>query len=628
MCGFVGYWNPNGFNEDEARALIKRMTDTIIHRGPDDEGYFIDADAGIALGFRRLSIIDLSKAGHQPMHSHCGRYVIVFNGEIYNHKELRKELEQGGYRYQWRGHSDTETLITCIAKWGLEKTLTKLNGMFAFVLFDKEDRKLFMARDRAGEKPLFYSQLNNRLFFASEMKAMMADPSFPRILDNESLDYYLAYGYSPGDRSMLQGVNKLRPAHTLVFSLETKNLNVWRYWEPPLYRESTNKKVDENELLEELESLLEDSVRRQMEADVPVGILLSGGVDSSLVTAMAVRSNKKVKTFTISFPGYGKYDESEHARRIANHFGTEHTVLEAEKSTVELLPMLARQFDEPIVDSSMIPTYLVSNLIKQHCTVALGGDGGDELFGGYSLYNRFLKIKPLLYLPSIARNTISNSSLKLLPHGFMGRNWLASLNDICIKKNLLLLITQFDSITRQALLNDKLNRRRFAESTRKMQALYSGNIIQQETRLDFENYLPEDILVKVDRTSMLNSLEIRAPILDYHLIEFAYGKVPSCLKATKSKRKLLLKILTKKLLPPDFNRQRKQGFSIPITTWLKQDHWNSFFKNVLFETDNPMFDRKVVQDIFNNLSQCDATGERVFSLVFFELWRKEYQISI
>jgi len=235
MCGFVGFWNPRDFNPDEARSLIKRMTDTLIHRGPDDEGYYIDNDAALVLGFRRLSIIDLSEAGHQPMVSHCGRYVIVFNGEIYNHKELRKELEQSGCRIEWRGHSDTETLITCLAEWGLEKTLSKLNGMFAFVLYDKAERKLFMARDRAGEKPLFYCIRERSICFASELKALMADPAFPRKLDKESLDYYLAYGYTPRDRSMLKGVNKLPPAHALVFSLETQDVKVWRYWEPPIY---------------------------------------------------------------------------------------------------------------------------------------------------------------------------------------------------------------------------------------------------------------------------------------------------------------------------------------------------------------------------------------------------------
>jgi asparagine synthase (glutamine-hydrolysing) len=628
MCGFVGFWNPRDFNADDARSLIRRMTDTIIHRGPDDEGYYIDNDAALALGFRRLSIIDLSEAGRQPMHSHCGRYVIVFNGEIYNHKELRKELDQSGCRIEWRGHSDTETLVTCLAEWGLDKTLTKLNGMFAFVLYDKSAKKLFMARDRAGEKPLFYSIRERSICFASELKALMANPSFPRKLDKDSLDYYLAYGYTPGDRCMLKGVNKLPPAHALEFSLETQDTKVWRYWEPPLYQEDANKKVDENELLEELESLLEDSVKRQMEADVPVGILLSGGVDSSLVTAMAVRSHKQVKTFTISFPGYGQYNESEHAKLIANHFGTEHIDLEAKDSTIDLLPILARQFDEPLVDSSMLPTYIVSHLIKKHCTVALGGDGGDELFGGYSIYNRFMKIQQLLRLPGFIRNTTSLISGKLLPFGFIGRNWLASLNDNCLNREFPLLITQFDRFTRQALLNNGMIWQTKAESIRKNNAKYSGDIVQQATRLDFDNYLPEDILVKVDRASMLNSLEVRAPLLDYRLIEFAFGKVPSILKATKNTRKVLLKLLTSKLLPSDFDQQRKQGFSIPITTWLKQDQWNSFFKNILFETDNSLFDRKVVKDIFNNLSQCDANGERVFSIVFFELWRKEYNINI
>ncbi|NTW32418.1 MAG: asparagine synthase (glutamine-hydrolyzing) [Bacteroidetes bacterium] len=626
MCGFVGFWNPRDFNADDARSLIKRMTDTIIHRGPDDEGYYIDNDAALALGFRRLSIIDLSEAGHQPMHSHCGRYVIVFNGEIYNHRELRRELEQSGCRIEWRGHSDTETLITCLAEWGLEKTLTKLNGMFAFVLYDKSARKLFMARDRAGEKPLFYSIRERSICFASELKALMANPSFPRKIDKESLDYYLAYGYTPGDRCMLKGVNKLPPAHALEFSLETQDIKVWRYWEPPLYQEDANKKVDENELLEELESLLEDSVKRQMEADVPVGILLSGGVDSSLVTAMAVRSHKKVKTFTIGFPGYGKYDESEHARLIANHFGTEHIELEAPQTSLELLPDLARQFDEPIVDSSMIPTYLVSNLIKQHCTVALGGDGGDELFGGYQHYDRFLRIQHLLKLPDFVRSTTAFISGKLLPIGFKGRNWMGSLGNNCLSNGLPLIVSHMDCLTRQELLKNGTKWQTKAEKIQKQTAMYAGDIIQQATRMDFEHFLSSDILVKVDRASMLNSLEVRAPLLDYRLIEFAFGKVPSLLKTSASDRKVLLKKLTAKLLPKEFDQQRKQGFSIPLTSWLKEKQWQDFFQNTLLDSEDSFFNTKAVQKIFNGQLKGYANSERLFALVLLLLWRKEYII--
>jgi asparagine synthase (glutamine-hydrolysing) len=628
MCGFVGFWNPRDFNADDARSLIRRMTDTIIHRGPDDEGYYIDNDAALALGFRRLSIIDLSEAGHQPMHSHCGRYVIVFNGEIYNHKELRKELELGGYRYQWRGHSDTETLITCLAEWGLEKTLSKLNGMFAFVVYDKAERKLFMARDRAGEKPLFYSIRERSICFASEMKALMADPAFPRKLDKESLDYYLAYGYTPRDRSMLKGVNKLPPAHALVFSLETQDTKVWRYWEPPIYREDATRKVDESELLKELESLLEDSVRRQMEADVPVGILLSGGVDSSLVTAMAVRSHKKVKTFTISFPGYGKYDESEHARLIANHFGTEHIELEAPQTSLELLPALARQFDEPIVDSSMIPTYLVSNLIRRHCTVALGGDGGDELFGGYPHYDRMMRVQPLLKLPGFVRNTTSMISGKLLPVGFKGRNWMGSLGNNCLASGLPLIVSHMDCLTRQELLKNGTAWQTKAEKIQKQNAMYAGDIVQQATRMDFEHFLSEDILVKVDRASMLNSLEVRAPLLDYRLIEFAFGKVPSALKVTASDRKVLLKKLTAKLLPKEFDQQRKQGFSIPLTSWLKERPWQDFFQNTLLDSQDSLFNKKAVRCVFNGQSKGYANSERLFALILFELWRKEYNVYV
>jgi asparagine synthase (glutamine-hydrolysing) len=361
---------------------------------------------------------------------------------------------------------------------------------------------------------------------------------------------------------------------------------------------------------------------------VPVGILLSGGVDSSLVTAMAARAAPKVKTFTIRFPGHGKYDETEHARLIARHFGTEHVELEAAESTLDLLPLLARQFDEPMVDSSIIPTYLVSRLIRDHCTVALGGDGGDELFAGYPHYNRLLWMQQRLgWIPRSLRIPVAKVAEALLPVGFRGRNWLQGL-EVDLQSGLPLIASYFDRTTRPRLMSGQKNWKLAAEDIREERIPQEVDLLQRATRMDFENYLAEDILVKVDRASMLNSLEVRAPLLDYRVIEFAFGRVPPRLKATATLRKVLLKRLTSRLLPPEFDYHRKQGFSIPLASWLRSGPWQSFFREVLLEPGNILFSHKMVSNLLDGQAKGRANTERLFALVMFELWRREYQVSI
>jgi len=360
---------------------------------------------------------------------------------------------------------------------------------------------------------------------------------------------------------------------------------------------------------------------------VPVGVLLSGGVDSSLITAMAVRATPKVKTFTIRFSGHGKYDETKHARRIARHFGTEHLELEATESTVDLLPMLVRQFDEPMVDSSMIPTCLISRMIRRHCTVALGGDGGDELFGGYTHYRRLLWTQRTLgRIPRSLRLPVSKAAGTLLPVGVKGRNWLQGL-EVDLQSGLPLIGLFFDGSTRRRLVGQGAWAL-VAERIREERIPQTSDLLQRATRMDFENYLAEDILVKVDRASMLNSLEVRAPMLDYRLIEFAFGKIPSYLKATATSSKVLLKKLTARLLPPDFDQHRKQGFSIPLGSWLQSGPWQRFFREVLLDSDNTFFNRKAVGKLLDGQARGRANGERLFALVLFELWRKEYGIDL
>lgn len=623
MCGIVGIASIT-LQTQHAWLVIGR--DAMTHRGPDDAGEWWSADGRVGLAHRRLSIIDLSPAGHQPMHDASGALSIVFNGEIYNFAELREQLIALGHGF--RSHSDTEVILIAYRQWGAD-CLMRLNGMFAFALFDARHQTMFLARDRAGEKPLFYHHANGVLRFASELKALLADPALPRRINPEALDCYLAMGYVPGERCMLQGFNKLPPAHALLFDLQTGQAKVWRYWQLPELEVASPGQVDEAALLYELEALLEDAVRRQMVADVPVGVLLSGGVDSSLITAMAVRGSSQVQTFTIGFPGHGKLDETEHARLIARHFGTRHTELMAEPATADLLPQLARQFDEPMVDSSMIPTFLVSQLVRQHCAVALGGDGGDELFGGYGHYSRLQWMqKKLGSIPHPLRKGIALAAKHFLPVGFAGSNirtWLMAVGQD-FQLGLPQIATCFDGIIRQKLMAGYTGYGFMAECIHLDKVPVHPNLLQRATRMDFSNYLAEDILVKVDRASMLNSLEVRAPLLDYRLIEFAFGKVPSHLKATEHSKKILLKRLTARVLPPEFDRQRKQGFSIPLAEWLKGGAFRVLFLDVLRDPQCS-FDAQAVNRLLRGQDQGRSNSERLFALVLFELWRREYEVT-
>lgn len=622
MCGLVGITSSAPL---VSRNWLTVGRDAMTHRGPDDAGEWWSADGRVGLAHRRLSILDLSPGGHQPMRDAVRGLTFVFNGEIYNFRELRAELEQRGYAF--RSNSDTEVVLAAYDAWGTD-CLARLNGMFAFALYDARQQTVFLARDRAGEKPLFYHLTRGTLHFASELKALFADPSLPRRIDPKSLDCYLAMGYVPGDRCILQGYNKLPPAHALLFDLNSGTAKVWRYWQvPDLTPEAAKGQVNELGLLDELEALLEDSVRQQLEADVPLGVLLSGGVDSSLITAMAVRASTKVKTFTIGFPGHGALDETEHARLIARHFGTDHTELVAQPTTANLIPRLARQFDEPMVDSSMIPTFLVSQLVRQHCTVALGGDGGDELFGGYGHHSRLLWMQQRLALaPFPLRAVVAAAAERLLPVGLKGRNWLQGLG-VDLKYGLPLIANYFDASTRRQLMSHQDGWALTAEQIRRGRVPAHTDLLQRATRMDFQDYLAEDILVKVDRASMMNSLEVRAPMLDYRMIEFAFAKVPSHLKATPQDKKILLKRLTARVLPPEFDRQRKQGFSIPLAEWLRAGPFRELFNQVLLD-EQCLFDRDAVRALLKGQDLGRSNGERLFALVLFELWRREYGIAI
>lgn len=620
MCGLVGVASTT-FQTD--RLWLASACDTLSHRGPDDAGEWWSDCGRVGLAHQRLSILDLSSMGHQPMHRTDVGLSVVFNGEIYNFADIKRELES--LRHSFRSHSDTEVLLAAYAQWGTD-CLLRFNGMFAFALFDAPRQRLFLARDRAGEKPLFYHLSGGRLHFASELKALLANPTLPRRINAEAMDCYLSMGFVPADRCILQGYSKLAPGHAMTFDLSTSSSRIWRYWQLPEVEPSAEA-ADEGLLLDELEGLLEDAVGRQLVADVPVGILLSGGVDSSLITAMAVRHSSKVRTFCIGFPGHGRLDETPHARIIARHFGTDHIELIAEPTSADLLPMLARQFDEPMVDSSMFPTFLVSHLVRQYCTVALGGDGGDELFAGYAHYSRLLWMQRRIgVLPEPFRRLLARVSERLLPPGVKGRNYIQGF-DMNLRNGLPLVANYFDATTRRRLMRSQPEHPFVAERIRESRIPLHTDLLQRATRMDFQNYLTDDILVKVDRASMLNALEMRAPFLDVSVIEFAFGKVPSRLKATQSEKKILLKRLAARVLPPEFNMQRKQGFSIPLADWLKEGPFRDLFWETLTAGD-VLFDASTVRKLLKWQDQGFSNGERLFALVQFELWRKSYGVNL
>lgn len=625
MCGIVG---AASVAPQSNRSWLSIARDNLNHRGPDSSGEWWSHDGHVGLAHRRLAILDLSALGNQPMHKTERGLSIVFNGEIYNCSELRRELKQLGHCF--RSSSDTEVLLCAYAQWGT-CCLERLNGMFAFAIFDAWQQRVFVARDRAGEKPLFYRLERGTLYFASELKALFAHPDMPRRIDPEALDCYLAMGFVPGSHCILRGYRKLPPAHAMSFDLRQGEVQLWRYWRlPELETDAATGVVDEINLLDELEVLLENSVGQQLLADVPVGVLLSGGVDSSLVTAMAVRHSNKVRTFSIGFPGQGKLDETPHARLIARHFGTEHTELMAEPTTADLLPHLARQFDEPIVDSSIIPTWLVSHLVRQHCTVALGGDGGDELFGGYGHYSQLLYLQQIAkYVPLSVRRLLAGSAKHFLPVGFANSNirtWLmAAGSDMTYV--LPLVASYFDRTTRNRLMRGHSGHTLLAELIFQKRIPCHADLLQRATRMDFNDYLAEDILVKVDRASMLSSLELRAPLLDFRVIEFAFRKVPSHLKATANDKKILLKRLAARVLPLEFDKQRKQGFSIPLAKWLEDGPFRDLFWSTLTDA-GCMFDSETVQSLLKGQDRGRNNGERLFALVLFELWRREYEVVL
>ncbi len=587
MCGIAGAWTKDP--TDPSGEALRPMASAISYRGPDDGGVWTDAGHGITLLHRRLAIVDLSPAGHQPMTSTSGALVIVYNGEIYNHDDLRGKLAAQGLAPEWRGHSDTETLLACIEAWGVERTLSEAVGMFAFGLWDRTTGTLTLARDRFGEKPLYYGWQGDRFLFGSELKALAAHPAFERRINHDAVAQLLRFNYIAGPQSIWSGIRKLPPGTTLTLrSIDDRDAIPTRYWslvETALHGIAHPLDLDDVAATDHLEAVLKRAVGGQMMADVPLGALLSGGVDSSLIVAlMQSQSTRPVRTFSIGFHEK-RFDESGHAALVAAHLGTDHTTLMMTADDVlSAVPRMPDIYDEPFADSSQLPTTLVMALARQHVTVALSGDAGDELFGGYNRYLFAPKLwKSLRLVPAPLRSAIARMMTKAL--SLNGGSLSHALDRLPIHANLgdkayklaarLGPVRSIDDLyasmlaewglsdvpvlagsSHHTLLDDRGTWPAIADPVARMMAL------------DSVSYLPDDILVKVDRAAMAASLETRAPFLDHRVAEAAWA-LPMHQKLRQGRGKWVLREVLDRYVPRTLIERPKMGFGVPINDWLR-----------------------------------------------------------
>jgi asparagine synthase (glutamine-hydrolysing) len=620
MCGIAGFADqPRAAARHDDFSLVHRMCEVIRHRGPDDEG--IHVEPGVGIGMRRLSIIDLS-TGHQPIHNEDETVWVVFNGEIYNYRELRRELEAAGHRFYTS--SDTETIVHAYEQWG-EDGFARLRGMFGIALWDRRSRTLLLARDRAGIKPLHYAERQGRLYFGSEVKSLIAADAVDREIDLEALDHYLSFLYAPRDRAMFKGVQKLPPGHLLRW--KDGRADVRQFWAIG-NQETFDGTFDE--AATRLRAVLADAVRSHMMSDVPLGAFLSGGVDSSVVVGlMAEASERPVKTFSIGFDE-PQFDELEHARTVAQHFGTEHHEFVVRPDGLSILDRLIAHFDEPFADSSAIPTWYVSEIARRHVTVVLSGDGGDELFGGYDRYLPHARVAQFDRLPLPGKRQLAQVASRVLPHGAFGKRFLKHVaqdpNDRYLDS-----IAFFHDDERQALYTPDVRR---ALNGRKAERLLSRHFERfnrlsphsRMMRFDFETYLPEDVLTKVDRMSMAHSIESRVPLLDNEVIDFA-ATLPASMKIVNGRRKHVMKEAVKHLLPPGILDRKKQGFGVPLGVWFRGG-LTDVFSDILGSATmrqrgyfEPSFVDRIVSE---HLSGRRDHTLRLWQLLVFELWHRQY----
>lgn len=623
MCGILGA----SFAADSIdEELFHRSLKLISHRGPNSSGIWLNDSKKDAFGFKRLSIIDLSSNADQPLSSPCGNYKIIFNGEIYNFQSIKEILIKKNYTFF--SSSDTEVLLNAYIEWGFN-CLNKIDGMFAFAIYDLKDNHIFIARDISGQKPLYYSQQDKNLIFASEIKCVSMLKTKNSAINLDSLHSYFYSGQIQDNKTIFHNINKLPAAHYAVFDIGTRDFNITNYFPLASKVAKLSKKnllSDSNRSLKTLDNLLNNSVKNCLVSDVPIGVLLSGGLDSSLIASYASSHLKDLKTFSVIFPNHKKYNEQYHALKVADYLNTDHIEISAEDISPDILEDLALYFDEPFSDSSMIPTYILSKYVKKHCTVVLGGDGGDELFGGYSSYIRRLKIyNSTKHIPFFIRSSISTALQAFLP------NYIKGFSIICgVGENFNKTSTSFDPLFRSAELELLFNKKYFKNLTIPEVATHHGEIIKiQDFFLklsigDFYSFLSEDVLVKVDRASMANSLEVRSPFLSKEIIEFAFTKLHSDLKSKNGTKKIILKNLGKERLPDDFVYERKKGFSFPLGDLLLREDWKEFFEDKIKNFESDIINKSHALKLLQNHLRGRSCERKLFSIVQFICWHERY----
>ena len=647
MCGFAGFLSAQPGGCEELEAVATCMANAIAHRGPDDAGAWADAQAGIVLGHRRLSIIDLSPAGHQPMASGCGRFVLAFNGEIYNHLGMRAELEEKGDS-PWRGHSDTETLLAGFKAWGIQGTLERSVGMFAMAIWDRQTNILTLARDRIGEKPLYYgwqgSGSSEVFLFGSELKALRAHPAFGAEIDRGALSLLLRHNYIPAPYSIYKGIAKLNPGCLLTVSLDHREPMMTTYWSGAKVAETGVGNAfagSATQAVDALEILLKDAVRQQMMADVPLGAFLSGGVDSSTVVAlMQAQSSRPVKTFTIGF-NEEAYNEAVHAKSVARHLGTDHTELYVTpEQAMAVIPRLPALYDEPFSDSSQIPTFLVSQLARQHVTVSLSGDAGDELFCGYNRYQmtarRWQKLAvlpvPLRKLMAQGVKSVSpqvwDRVTAVLPRSVRGAN----IGDKLHKGANVLASESVDALYR-GLVSHWDDPASVVIGGLEPATLLTGNApdlpaldeVERMMALDMLTYLPDDILVKVDRASMGVSLESRVPFLDHRVVEFAW-QLPLDMKLRDGQTKWALRQVLYRHVPKELVERPKMGFGVPLHDWLRgplRDWAEALLDQARLEREGYFHPAPIRQKWAEHLSGQRNWAYHLWDVLMFQAWLEE-----
>jgi asparagine synthase (glutamine-hydrolysing) len=629
-------------------SIIHEMTGSLIHRGPDSEGYWKDSSEGIVMGFRRLAILDTSSNGNQPMISNNGQFVIVFNGEIYNHLILRKEIERIKTNHQWLSGSDTETILCGFELWGIHETIQKCTGMFGFAVWCNKNKELVLGRDRLGEKPVYYGwqgESHDRVFlFGSELKAFQKHPSFQKEIDRDSVSSFLRYSYVPAPNSIYKNIFKLLPGHMLKVSQRNQKPEMTEYWSATPIAQQNHKLsfASDSEAIDSLDELLRSSVKQQMIADVPIGSFLSGGIDSSVTTSlMQEQSMEKIKTFTIGFDQKG-FNEAEHAKAVAKHLNTDHAELYIDsQDLLNVIPRLSELYDEPFGDSSQIPTYLISKFAKQTVTVALSGDGGDELFCGYNRYKITDKYwKKLKIIPPFLRRILANSILKISPqqidkmYSLFSRNaQYANFSDKVLKGSNVIASQDIADLyvglisacnDPNSLVIDGIESNKFLHS--KLSTLRNLDDLSLMMLMDLLTYLPDDILTKVDRAAMGVSLETRVPMLNHQIVEFAM-QLPQEYKLRDNQTKWLLREVLYRRVPKELIDRPKAGFAIPIGFWLRtslKDWADDLLSESSIHEQGFFHAVKIRERWQQHLSGTHNWEHFLWNILMFQSWHKNF----